>query len=295
MSGWARFSRGMKLLSLALVPLQGRVRFLYRHLQRRDLLTARTSYVNLGYWKDDPPGLDEACEALVDLVADTAGMTERDEVLDVGCGFGDQDIRWMEWGRAARVSGLNISEEQVTQATARVAHAGLSDRITMTCGDARDMPFEDASFDVVCAVESAFHIAPRRAFVSEAFRVLRPGGRLVLADPCGVPRALSLPERVGLLFGRSFWQVPAQNLYPARAYDTMLRDSGFVNVTIDSIQEHVHPRFREFAARRLYDPELTERASWAYVWLLRNSIKAQLKKPRPPVMDYVIAKAVKPR
>ena len=64
-----------------------------------DLLSTRAAtrdglYLNLGYWREARQ-LDEACDALAALVAETGGMGPGDEVLDVGYGFGDQDLYWM--------------------------------------------------------------------------------------------------------------------------------------------------------------------------------------------------------
>ena len=100
-AGLARWSESARILGLACVPRLGRVPLLYRALAPHNLLTGTTRYVNLGYWKHDPPDLDGAGAALADLVADAAQMSATDRVLDVGFGFADQDLHWVRSGRAA--------------------------------------------------------------------------------------------------------------------------------------------------------------------------------------------------
>src|SRR3546814_5130615 len=80
-------------------------------------------YLNLGYWKD-ATSIDDACEAMARLLADTAGFTPDDTVLDVGFGFADQDLLWAESPGVRRIIGLNITPSQVAIARPRVQARG---------------------------------------------------------------------------------------------------------------------------------------------------------------------------
>jgi hypothetical protein len=69
-------------------------------------------YLNLGYWKEART-IDQACEALASLVAETAAMGPDDDVVDVGFGFAEQDILWVERYAPRHITGLNVTRSHV--------------------------------------------------------------------------------------------------------------------------------------------------------------------------------------
>ncbi|NGO72789.1 SAM-dependent methyltransferase, partial [Streptomyces boncukensis] len=167
-----------------------RVRSFYELLDRLhskefygDLMGLRTRYVNYGYWAPDCADHDEACEALADELAETAGITAGDHVLDVGFGYAEQDFHWMRTRKPERIVGINVTPAQVRVAQQRARELDLGERLDLREGSATSLPFESASFDRVVALESSVHFDTRQTFLAEAFRVLRPGGVLATTDP----------------------------------------------------------------------------------------------------------------
>jgi ubiquinone/menaquinone biosynthesis C-methylase UbiE len=103
-----------------------------------------------------------------------AGM----DVLDVACGTGNLAIPAARIG--ARVAGVDIAENLIIQARARAAAENLS--ADFRVGDAEQLPFDDASFDVVVSMYGAM-FAPRPEVVAaELARVCRPGGMIAMAN-----------------------------------------------------------------------------------------------------------------
>ena len=108
-----------------------------------------------------------------DLVG-RVGVTADDEVLDVACGTGNATIPAAQTG--ARTTGLDITPELLVDARRRADDAGVD--IEWVEGDAEDLPFDDAGFDVVLSTFGCMFAPDHRRTASELARVLRPGGRL---------------------------------------------------------------------------------------------------------------------
>ena len=124
-------------------------------------------------------------------LAQLRGRTKLD-VLDVGCGPGAQVCRWGREGHA--VAGLDVSSAFIDAARARVEKEGLS--ADLRVGTATALPFEDESFDVCLLPELLEHVEDWRTCVTEAVRVLRPGGVLYLCTTnalCPVQDEFKLP------------------------------------------------------------------------------------------------------
>ncbi len=102
-------------------------------------------------------------------------------VLDIGCAIGGFDVALAKT-YGARVVGLDVEASLVEQGKQRVANAGLSERVDLQVYEPGPLPFPDAIFDVVFGKDSWIHIADKRGFFAEVFRVLKPGGILAAGD-----------------------------------------------------------------------------------------------------------------
>jgi hypothetical protein len=100
-------------------------------------------------------------------------------------------------------------------------------------------------------------------------------------------------ERLAVLVGRAFWQIPCENLVPRITYADQLRATGFAGVAVDSIWHRVYPRFADYARRRLHAPDVVARLSPVLRRMLLASLGAR-RKLDPEAMDYVLASALKP-
>ncbi len=102
-----------------------------------------------------------------------------DRALDVATGTGNTAFAVAEF--AAQVTGLDVSPGMLAQARARAEREGVGN-VTFLEGAAEDLPFPDASLDLVTSRHAPHHFRDVEAFLREVHRTLKPGGRLVLAD-----------------------------------------------------------------------------------------------------------------
>jgi SAM-dependent methyltransferase len=114
-------------------------------------------------------------------LAALAGVGPTTRVLDVGGGFGGP-ARTLAATYECSVTVLDLTEAYCRVGEMLTARSGLSDHVAFRHGDALDLPFPDAAFDLVWTQHSSMNIADKRRLYTEIFRVLRPGGRLALYE-----------------------------------------------------------------------------------------------------------------
>ncbi|UXA06952.1 class I SAM-dependent methyltransferase [Mycobacterium sp. SMC-2] len=248
-------------------------------------------WLNLGYWKAARTYPD-ACVAMVELLGTRAGLEPGDRVLDVGVGFAEQDLVLLDCFKVSHITGIDITPVHVEKGRERVAGRGLQKRIDIRSGSATAMEFPDESFEKVLALECAFHFDTRDQFMREAFRVLKPGGTIALADMLPNPGSKS---GLTTVFGRKYGHIPKANYYDREEYPRRLAAAGFGDVLVESIREDVYPGMAKYMWQRVQEKkkmdevvvEVTEddRAQCRGVSLWERSTG---------FADYVIASARKP-
>jgi cyclopropane fatty-acyl-phospholipid synthase-like methyltransferase len=246
---------------------------------------------HLGYFPHGEESLSEALDAHTDLVAKLARVNNAVSVLDVGCGLAAPALR-IAASNGCRITGVNISREQVRQANELIAERGLSDRVVVRRGDARALDFPDDSFDAIVCLEAAGDIcvteADKNKLVGELFRMLRRGGHVGFSD-------LALRNRVSASDDRELRAV----LYHSAGelvtdWPAIFAHQGFQVRECRDIIHHTLPTWeRVRAVYRLRDSEVVSR----YGRRLANRTIAHLDRIRSILAThgtYPVLAALKP-
>ncbi|HEY8295799.1 MAG TPA: class I SAM-dependent methyltransferase [Micrococcaceae bacterium] len=173
---------------------------------------------------EDLAGADEfhigGIEAARDL-ARGAGISGSSYVLDVGSGIGGP-ARLFAHEFGATVHGVDLTPEFVEVAGVLTARTGLSAEVTFSEGNALDLKFEPATFDVATMLHVGMHIQDKPALFSGLARLLKPGGILAVYDIMRMNGAgLTYPLPWAAVDENSFVATPMD-------YSTAMEDAGFV-------------------------------------------------------------------
>jgi SAM-dependent methyltransferase len=153
---------------------------------------------------------------------DLQGLT----VLDIGCAVGGVD-RVLAEDYGCSVIGFDIEPLLIDTGRARMAEAGLAERVDLRLVEPGPLPVDDHSVDVVFGKDSWLLIDDKAAFFAEAFRVLRPGGVLAASEWMGngAPHGPAMEDYFKLR-GMSY------DLETAETYRDRLESSGFTDITV---------------------------------------------------------------
>ena len=229
--------------------LEARVKAMYRDVAETPQADfhfemGRALAERLGY---DPNALDRIPAAAIDSFAgvghflDLADLLPGETVLDLGSGSGmDSLLAALAVGPEGRVLGLDMTTAQ-RQKAERLAREGGFTNVEFHAGYIEEPPFADGSVDVVISNGVVNLSADKPRVFAEAARVLRPGGRLALAD---IVTESPLPE--GVTCNATLWAACIGGASQQDDYRSAIESAGFV---VQTVREHPEYRFLTESAR----------------------------------------------
>jgi tocopherol O-methyltransferase len=192
--------------------------------------------VHYGFWYEDTKSLGEAVRNTDRLVVDLLGIEPDDVVLDAGCGVGGTSLYIAET-TGARLYGVTLSSVQLEIARRNSATSSAAGRLTFVQEDYSATSFADETFTGVFGIESVCHANDKADFLREAYRVLRPGGRIVVVDGFLARERLTSSEQRLYEKFIAGWVVP--NLASRARFEDQLRVAGFTGIRFFDMQRYV--------------------------------------------------------
>jgi tocopherol O-methyltransferase len=197
--------------------------------------------MHAGLWDRGTPTHAAALATLNRELAERAGLRAGMRLLDAGCGAGSS-VLWLAERHPVSAVGLSLVRRQVHQGARLADRLPGSGTACFLCGDYTCVGLASASVDVVWAIESICHAADKQAFLAEAFRLLRPGGRLVIADRFRSGRPLPAASEVLLRRWLDGWAMP--DLFAANELADAIGLSGFGDVAVEDVTRRAWPSLR---------------------------------------------------
>ena len=204
--------------------------------------------IHYGYWEKGIKSHVEALNNMNRILAEKLRIKPGDKILDAGCGVGASAI-WLAKNYDVEVVGITLSELQCKKANDFAGKEGVSNRVRFYVMDFSNTTFPNTNFDIVWGLESVCYAPDKRAFVKEVYRILREGGKLIVADGFINKKDISKLNRFFLNNWLKGWKVPS--LAGVSDFNKYLEEEGFKNINFTDITKNIFPSSREIFKRGL--------------------------------------------
>lgn len=185
--------------------------------------------MHYGFWEEGVKTLKEALIKENFVLANIARISQNDLVLDAGCGVGGSSI-FLAKNFGCRVKGVSLSENQCEQAKQNASKANVSKLAKFEAIDYHSSNYPKNSFTVIWAIETLGYSYDLDLFFNEAFRILKPGGRIIIADGFANKETFSKPEQKIMDKWLHNWAI--SKISTIDQYEQLLVKNGFTRIEI---------------------------------------------------------------
>jgi len=198
--------------------------------------------IHYGYWDEKVKSFPGSLLRMNEVMAELARVEATDVILDAGCGIGGSSIFLAE-KIGCNVTGISLSERQISKAKELALGKKIDDKARFEVMDYCATSFADGSFDIIWGCESICYADDKEKFIKEAWRLLKPGGRLVVAD--GFVTDFKNNDQPTIRKWLDGWQV--NYLESPERFHQFMKNTGFQNISFRDIS-----KFTAHSSRRLY-------------------------------------------
>jgi cyclopropane fatty-acyl-phospholipid synthase-like methyltransferase len=213
-------------------------------------------YMNYGYWGEDTKTLYEANKNLIKLVLEKSKMSEKKgiKILDVGCGYGEQDIEWSnQIDKSNKITAVDISEEQINNATNKKSDV----KFEVCDAEEIDIKYNNEKFDTIISLESAFHYKKRNKFYNNVNKLLSEDGKFIITDLMLRKDCCNgIIMRMMIYIFSEFLCIPKDNLINEEEWEKNLLSELNVEESIDITEKTFEPYYKNFMVNYFKNSEI---------------------------------------
>ena len=198
--------------------------------------------IHYGYWDEKVRSFPQSLMRMNEVMMEAAQIKPTDIVLDAGCGVGGSSI-FLAQQVGCKITGITLSERQAGQATLNARKIEVETLVDFKVMDYCNTTFANESFDIVWGCESICYADNKEKFVKEAYRLLKPGGRLVITD--GFVTEFKNNDHPYIRNWLDGWQV--NYLESPDRFLQFIKQAGFANGEYKDIS-----KYTSSSSRRLY-------------------------------------------
>lgn len=214
--------------------------WLYKFL----IYNTKTLGMHFGFWDKNTKNRQEAIANENDEIIKIAGIKKGMKVLDAGCGVGGTTFHIAE-KTGAKVWGITITPQQVTLAKKYAQQRGIEQLVNFSVQDYTKTQFSSKYFDVVVGIESICYASPKATFLKEAYRILKPGGKVIIADGYLERNPKNNYEKKVIQDFEWAFALPTFDL--EETMRNQIRQSGFIKIQSKNMLKHVKPSIDYYA------------------------------------------------
>lgn len=198
--------------------------------------------MHFGYFDEKAKSHRDSLVRMNEVLGEFAQVKKGSKIVDAGCGYGNNSC-WLAENFDSEVLGLNIIPYQIKMAEAKAKRMGLSDRVKFDLQNIEKTKLDENSFDLFWALESTVHAKSKKNVISEAGRLLKPGGRIMICEYFlrSTPE-LNEEEEALMKPWYDGWAMP--KFWTQEEYKLELEKEGFTNVEFHDITNNVIPSFK---------------------------------------------------